>query len=306
MVKKTKRRKAKNRRLLITLLLIILIFSLNAFKNKSNTEQDIIEGEDKEFVKETTFKDNINIFNVLILGVDSNNLNNTKCRTDTIMVASLNLENNKASIISIPRDTRVKIKGRKYKDKINHAHVYGGVALTIDTVEELLNIPIHNYIKIDYKALEKVIDEIGGVHIDVPIDMKYSDPYADPPLYINLEKGPQILSGEKAIQFVRFRKGYKDQDIGRISSQQHFIRAVLEEISQPKNIIKIPKLIDILIENTETNLSKTQIVKYSLKGIKINSSEINMVTLPGTSKLYNGVWYYDVSQEDIEILISNL
>ncbi len=307
--KKSKKRSKRIRRnrFIVSLLLITSIMILYAINKESSSikEENLIPSDN---VEESVFEDpnNDDILNFLILGVDTKNIQeNNKTRTDTIMVASINKTNNEASLISIPRDTRVEIKGRKYKDKINHAHVYGGVDLTKETVENLLKISIHNYIKVDYVVLERIIDEIGGIEINVPMDMKYSDPYADPPLKIDLKKGIQVLSGDEAVQFVRFRKGYADQDLGRISAQQSFIKALLDQALSTKNIMKIPKLIDIFFEHTEADLTKSEVVKYSLKGMKIKSSEIKMGTIPGKSEMINNVWYYEPNEEELKTFIGN-
>lgn len=306
--KSTKRRKRIRRnRFIVSLLLIsaiMLLYSINEESNSIKEENILLKDEIEELpLKKPKEKD---IINFLIMGVDTNDLQSSKnSRTDTIMVASLDKENNKVSIISIPRDTRVEISGRKYKDKINHAHVYGGVNLTKEAVEKLLKINIHNFITVDYLIIKKIVDEIGGVEIDVPMDMKYSDPYSDPPLRIDLKKGVQVLNGDEAIQFLRFRKGYTDQDLGRIRAQQEFIKAMLKKMVNPKIIIKIPKLVDISLDYTETDLTKSEIIKYSLYGIKIKPEEIKMGTIPGGSKMINNIWYYEPNYEALNSFIKN-
>ncbi|MBS3994742.1 MAG: LCP family protein, partial [Alkaliphilus sp.] len=128
--------------------------------------------------------------NILIVGVDAKDTNASEgARTDTIMLATFNPTSKLLDIISIPRDTRVKIAGRKGEDKINHAYAFGGIENAIETVEGFLNVKINYYVKVDYKGLIKLVDDIGGIEIDVPMDMKYNDPYSDPPIKIDLKKG---------------------------------------------------------------------------------------------------------------------
>lgn len=151
--------------------------------------------------------------NILLFGIDSESLSSEKgTRSDTIMLLSLDPSVKEPILISIPRDTRVKIPDRNTQEKINHAHAYGGTELLVKTVEEFLNLQIDYYVKINYLAVEEIVNAIGGVSIDVPIDMRYEDPYADPPLNINIKQGLQTLNGREALHFLRFRSGYANQD----------------------------------------------------------------------------------------------
>lgn len=163
---------------------------------------DLVKGDEGN--KDITF---------LLLGVDSRDASKAKGqRTDTMMLCRYDDTTGKVSILSIPRDTMASIRGRKNKEKINHAHAYGGPELSVKAVKDLLGISLDYYVRVDYKIVEDVVELIGGVEVDVPMDMKYSDPYATPPLNINLKKGKQVLDGEESLQFLRYRKGYADQD----------------------------------------------------------------------------------------------
>lgn len=246
------------------------------------------------------------IVNVLLLGVDSMDGKNEKgIRTDTIMVLSLNPKENKASILSIPRDTRVRIRGRRGYDKINHAHAYGGVDLAVKTVKDLLGIPIHHYVKVDYQALFKTVDDVGGVEVYVPMDMKYTDTSADPPLYIDLKKGTQVLDGNKAMQFLRYRKGYPDQDLGRIRAQQQFMDALIKKVLSPSSIVRIPNYIETLHKYVDTDLRKRDMISLALAASKINPNEIEKATLPGQPMMISGVAYYKYDEEKTKELVKN-
>lgn len=245
--------------------------------------------------------------NVLILGVDAKNIQNSKgSRTDTIMIASFDPQNKVVHILSIPRDTRVIISGQKGHDKINHAHAYGGVETAINTIESFLNIDINYYIKVDYNGLAKVVDDIGGVEVDVPMNMKYSDPYADPPLKIDLKKGKQILDSDKALQFVRFRKGYSDQDLGRIDAQHTFIRALADKLLGPRTILVLPKLLETFSNYVETNIPPSVITAYSFKAATIKKDNITINTIPGESKLIHSIWYYIPNNRAIKEMVSEM
>lgn len=224
---------------------------------------------------------------VLLMGVDTKDVKRSKgTRTDTMMLVKVNFEDGKVNILSIPRDTRVLVKGRE--DKINHAHAYGGADLSIRTVRDFLNLDLDYYVKVDYKAVMEIVDAIGGVEIDVPRNMTYYDPSADPPLNINLKKGVQVLDGQKAHDFLRWRKnnaltsGYGD--IGRIESQQMFLKELIKQTLKPKNIFKLPTLIETYYDYVETNIPLNVILKGAISANKIDIENMETATVPGESK----------------------
>ncbi len=246
-------------------------------------------------------------FRILVLGVDSKDYKlNKSVRSDTIILADFNAKTGTINLISIPRDTKTPIKGRKNEEKINHSFAYGGPQLTLETVSNLLNIEIGNYLVVDYQAVREYINLIGGVDLYVPMDMKYSDPVADPPLYIDLKEGDQNLDGDKALQFLRFRKGYKNADLGRIQAQQTFLKAMIKQSVKPSNIIKIPRLVKIYKENIETNLPLLRAFKEGLFFFKYDLDNIESITLKGQSKTIGGVSYYIIDEGELEGLVNNL
>ncbi len=248
-------------------------------------------------------KDRINI---LIFGVDSPDKEKSNhSRSDSIMLLTMDSKKERPTMISIPRDTRVKIPGRKNFDKINHAHAYGGPELLVKTVEEFLEIDITYYVRINYNAVIEVVDALGGVEIDVPMNMKYSDPYATPPLNIDLKKGLQTLNGKQSVEFMRFRKGYANQDLGRIEAQQQFIKALLDTAISPSTILKVPELIDIAYRNVDTNISKSKMASLGMMATSINTENIVKLTLDGVPKTINGISYYAVEKKTVEELKDN-
>lgn len=243
--------------------------------------------------------------NILVFGVDSISKDSDNKRSDSIMLLTIDKDKQKPTIISIPRDTRVKIPGRKNHDKINHSHAYGGPELLVKTVEQLLDIKINYYVGINYNAVIEVVDALGGVEMDVPINMKYSDPYDEPPLHIDIKKGLQVLDGQQSIHFMRFRKGYANQDLGRIEAQQQFAKALVDKTLSPATILKIPQLIDIIYENVNTNISRKNMLSLGLMYSTLDKDSINKITLSGKPKMVNGVSYFVVSEDDIVELKNN-
>jgi anionic cell wall polymer biosynthesis LytR-Cps2A-Psr (LCP) family protein len=147
------------------------------------------------------------------------------------------------------------------------------------TVSNLLDIPIHHYVKVDFKGVEKIVDLMGGVKINVPKDMYYVDPVQN--LYIDIKKGEQVLKGKQALHFLRYRSGYIDQDLGRIKAQQDFAKAFIDKLTSPAMIPKAISLLNTMVEYTKTNLEQEEITAYALDIGKIDTGNIKMYTLPG-------------------------
>lgn len=244
--------------------------------------------------------------NILAFGVDAHDKNSSEDkRADTIILISIDSSGKDPVLISIPRDSRVKIPGKRYPDKINHSHAFGGPELLVTTVENLFSIHIDYYIGVNYKSVEEVVDALGGIEVDVPFDMKYNDPYDDPPLYIDLKKGKQVLDGKNALCFLRYRKGYTNQDIGRIEAQQQFINAVMDKLVSPLTVIKLPKLINIFYDNVNTNIPKSKLLSLAWKGYRMKSEEMTKFTLSGRSQMINGIYYYILKNNELQEIREN-
>ncbi len=223
--------------------------------------------------------------NILCLGLDKDGM-----RSDVIMVVSVDPDTEQINILSIPRDTRVKYPNGKY-DKINHAMGYKKPEETIiGLVKNVTGMPIHYYCEIDFEGFRNVIDILGGVEFDVPMDMHYDDPTQD--LHIHVNKGFQKLDGKQAEGVVRFRAGYATGDSGRIPVQQDFLRALFKQKLKPQYLVKAPSLIKEIYENVETNFSVADALDYVSMLKKLNGDSMNTYILPGDSAYIGGVSYY--------------
>jgi LCP family protein required for cell wall assembly len=237
------------------------------------------------------------IINTLLMGVDEG-------RSDTIIVVRYNKNTHQIAMISIPRDTRVDIPGYGY-EKVNAAiGKKGGAALAMKTVGNLLDIPIHHYVKVDFRGVEKIVDILGGVKIDVPPGMDYEDPAQN--LYIHLKPGVQVLNGKDSLKFLRFRSGYVDQDLGRIKAQQKFINAFIDKLTSPSVILKAPTLINTMVENVRTNMEQEDIAAYILDIGEINTDKITMQTLPGEGKYVGIVSYFIHDQDKLDEMMDGI
>ncbi|QKQ75052.1 LCP family protein [Nostoc sp. TCL240-02] len=198
--------------------------------------------------------------------------------SDVMLLLKFDPETKKIIMLSIPRDTRTEIEGYGVK-KINAANVDGGPALTARTVSNLLGgAGIDRYIRINVLGVAKLIDALGGVTVYVPKNMKYQDDSQH--LYINLKAGKQHLGGEQALQLLRFRHDELG-DIGRIQRQQMVIRALMDQTLNPATVAQLPKVLDVVKDHIDTNLTVEELVALMGFGVRTNRSNMQMLMLPG-------------------------
>jgi len=229
-----------------------------------------------------------NIKRVMIMGVDARA--DDIGRSDTLMVASLDETTDKAMLLSLPRDTRVKIEGNGY-DKINHAYAFGGRKLSQKAVEELLGVKMDHYVLIDTKSFERIIDAIGGVDIDVEKRMYYEDPWDDDGgLVIDLYPGEQHMNGKRAIEYVRYRDG--EGDIGRIRRQQKFMRSVLEQVISPQILPRLPVIVNELSAMIDTDMSPTELMAFANQMKEIHESGLDVQMVPGKPAYLKDISYW--------------
>lgn len=255
--------------------------------------------------------ESVGMINILLLGVDEGGM-----RSDTIMLASINGKENKVNILSIPRDTRVRI-GKGYQ-KINAAIGIGAQEvkkgnleepeeLSVEKVKALTGLPIHYFMSIDFEGFKEVIDVLDGVDFEVPFNMVYDDPTQN--LHINLKKGMQHLDGEAAHDFVRFRqgnpgyRGYANGDLGRIEAQQAFIRALVKQKLKPEYILKANELFEVISKYVRTNYTARDLVKHIGVIKNLTPSAVKMHQLPNHTQTIDGLSYVICHDDELEKLI---
>lgn len=221
-------------------------------------------------------------------------------RSDVVMLVTIDPVTERAQLLSLPRDTYVAIEGHDGKTKLGHAYAYGGEKLAEETVENFLDVRIDYYATVDYNAVERLVDAVGGIEVDIPFDYSYEDTYVVPNLHIDFKKGKQKLNGADAVRYLRIRKIYEDQDIDRIQVQQRFIMQLFDKLKRPMMILKIPELIDIALDNIETNLSYGQIAYLAKMGLDMDRENIQTDTLVGENTRIGDVEYYIVDQESAQ------
>lgn len=242
-------------------------------------------------------KENYGI-NILVVGTD--NVDGTR-RSDAISVIHINKALTKVRALSIPRDTRVNID-RVGVSKINHAYAYGGVKLLQKTVSDFLSIPIHHHVVINAHGIKALIDEVGGVTVDIKHPMKYDDFAGN--LHINFDPGKTHLDGERLLQYVRFRSNSKG-DIGRIERQQEVSKLLFDQVFRLRSLIVSPKLMRLFFKSVQTNLSLSQMSQYlSVFLRKKDELSIQFLTVPGSVRLLGGVSYWRPDIVYLDNLIS--
>ena len=224
--------------------------------------------------------------NILAFGIDDTK--RTK-RSDALIVVHLDKEKNRIGVLSIPRDTRANVEGHGIT-KLNHAYAYGGTGLLVQSVSEFLNIPIHHHIKIDSNGIEKFIDQLGGISLDVEKNLYYVDQAGD--LYIDIKEGEQTLSGKQAVAFLRFRQD-NEGDIGRVRRHREFLHAVSEKLFNPVGLLKLPAVVKQIANFIQTDISKRQMIGLASQFYDAFKAD-NMVkgTVPGAVATINGVSYW--------------
>lgn len=245
--------------------------------------------------------------NVLLVGLEGT-------RSDTIMLASYDRKTKEASLISIPRDTYYPREGYyKYSDVQKINAIYGmekdGINALVKAVEDLTGIPIDNYTTIDYDGVRAAVDAIGGVEVNVPFHMRYTDPYDKPPLDINIPAGKQIIYGDKAMEFLRFRKtnyegysGYYNGDLGRVQVQQQFIKSAIKKALS----LKLPSVISAVYPHVNTDLTLTDLLSIGKDAIGFSIDNLETVTLPGTDRTMGGLSFYVADGEEVRKIVYEL
>ncbi|MDD3570166.1 MAG: LCP family protein [Lachnospiraceae bacterium] len=284
----------------------VVIYGVTRNSEKVPTVAEVTNSDEKteNSQAQTDDEDIKKITNVAVFGSDKGGT-----RTDVMFVVSFNSETKEINILSIPRDTKVKMTdemiasleerkrsgfipyhdGQKGVCKINEVHAYAGDGyrneFSMMMVEDLLGIKLDYYVKFTPDTFKTVVDSICGVDFEVATDMKYSDP--EQGLYINLKAGYQHLDGDKAEQLVRYRDGYAAKDLKRITVQQDFIKALMQKVLSTDTLLtNIQPLTKTVISTVETNISIMDALKYVKYVNYIDVDNVKMETIPGVGGSY--------------------
>ncbi|WP_410984628.1 LCP family protein [Bacillus cereus] len=313
---RTSKRRFKKRRLLWFILIPLLIVTLGGggysfhiySKAKSilNNAYAKLDRGDKSDKREKAVKPMTDNVSVLIMGVDESDLREKSygkaTRTDALLLATINKNDKSVKLVSIPRDSRVYIKSRDKHDKITHAHVFGGVDSTIDTVENFLDVPVDYYVKFNFKSFIKIVDSLGGIDVDVPVEFTEQNS-KDEAGAIHLKKGRQHLNGEEALALARTR--HIDSDYMRGQRQQLVLEAIALKALSINSINKIGSLLDAVENDLKTNLTFDDMMTIS-KNTMGSDLKMDKLQVKGTDEYIDGTYYYIPDEKNVQDITTTL
>ncbi|WP_336183747.1 LCP family protein [Bacillus sp. 205(2023)] len=306
--KKSKRRKILKRIMLLFVLALLVVVGLGGYKlyktiNAADDSYDALSRGDKSNLRSEVVDMKKKPFSILFMGIEDYATKGQKGRSDSLIVVTLDPKNKTMKMLSIPRDTRVQLASDTTgsKTKINSAYSKGGKDETVETVENFLQIPIDKYVTVDFDGFKDVINEVGGIDVDVPFDFdEKSD--VDESKRIYFKKGEMHLNGEKALAYARMRKQDKRGDFGRNDRQKQILNALIDRMSSASNIAKIDKIAETASENVETNIRITEGLALQQIYSGFTSKKIDTLSITG-SDLYlgpNNTYYFEPDAANLE------
>ena len=295
-MKRSDKKKSKKLWLKIPLIVILVLilgvgtYAFSIYNNAKKTVNDKMHdpvssidiGVAKKKIKAT------DPLNILLMGIDTEE--SDKGRSDALMVLSLDPQEDKMQLVSIPRDTRTTIVGKGKEDKINHAYAFGGADMTVATVEEFLDVEMDYYVRMNMSGLQELVDQLGGITVGNDIawqDDKYEFGF-----------GPTEMDGDKTMHFVRMRKQDPEGDFGRTKRQRQVIQGIVDKGASVASVTKIDGMIDIMGNNMATNLDFDDMKKL-LAGYKDTRKNFNDYQMKGEGTKIDGIYYMIVSEEEI-------
>ncbi|QGQ48156.1 LCP family protein [Metabacillus sediminilitoris] len=291
-----KKRRLFLRRILFFAILLFLVIAgymgyvlFETFQAASGSYSELARG-DKSKLRTEAVEISEDPFSIILLGVE-NYSSGGNGRTDSIMVATINPKDQTVKLLSIPRDTRVYIEEEGEEDKINHAYVYGGKDATINAVEDLLDIPIDYYATVNFEGFKEIIDEIGGVTVEVPFDFTEKSDIKGKDR-IEFHEGTMTLNGEEALAYARMRKQDPRGDFGRNDRQKQIITAAVSSIFTPKNLLKVDEIASHVGDNIETNMRVSEGLGLQSQFSNFKSSAIEQLKLEGSDEYIGGTYYF--------------
>ena len=311
-VKKRKKNNHKKLKIFLLILSMIIIIFLGIFTYRVYKNGWGLQGLLSTVLgqNEQTLAD-LDTLDFLLIGESGN-------MTDTIMACRYDPKTQKAYMLSIPRDTFIgnSESNASTSDKINCVYnIKKDPMTTVKAVNKVTGLNLKYYVFVDTKALIEIVDAIGGVEFDVPIDMDYDDTSKENTLHIHLKQGTQKIDGDKAEQLLRFRhnndgtsypKEYGDNDLGRMHTQRDFIKATLNQTIRANNIFKLNELLDIVNKHVKTNLSVSLIKDYIPYAVNFDTESLQSDMLPNESKKINEIWFVKVIDSEAEKLVNDM
>lgn len=274
------------------LLLGIVAFVIMVYMDFTKTIKDTYEPIDREISGKREVPvafDKEEPFSVLVLGVDARE--GDSGRSDTIVVLTVNPETNSTKMVSIPRDTYTEIVGRGFKDKLNHAFAFGGTEMAMDSVENLLDIPIDYVVQVNMESFKDIVDAVGGITVNNALDFKEGN--------YSFAKGNIHLNGDEALAYVRMRKQDPRGDFGRQDRQKQVIEGVLREGASVSSILNYKDIFGAIGNNVRTNMTFDEIVDIQKHYRNAVGNVDQLYIKDGQGQKMNGIWYYILNDNEL-------
>ena len=294
----------KAKRFFITLLVILVGFFGSKFiLDRLEAIQRFNINGNENIINDDAINTEEGQYLILLVGVDKNgNDDNTDfTRTDTIMLVSADTKTGNMELLSIPRDSRVKIRDKF--DKVNHAHAFGGIELTMQTLRQFLGLDIDYYVQVNYQALINIVDALGGVDYDVPEGINIHKGK------VKIQPGQNHLDGNEVMWYLRTRNIYNNGDIGRVNTQQAFVKAMVDEMVKKSKDMNLMTFISNYIKYVKTNLPMSAMLDLAGHINSFSSDKMSTHTVPGMEQTINGTSYwipdYDKTWQIVDDSYSN-
>lgn len=292
--KPKKRKNVKNFLVILFILFIVLgLFIWKLYNDVAGSTERIYKDVETEVVRESTIEiKKKEPFSILLLGVDTGAFERSdQGRSDTMMVMTVNPNTEQATIVSIPRDTRTEIIGHGTIDKINHAYAFGGTSMSVNTVQNMFDIPIDYYVEVNMQGLQDIIDAVSGIQVTSPLTFSFEG-------YSFTEGSSTLMDGETALAYARMRYDDPDGDSGRQERQRQVIQATIEKVASFSTISNFQNVLSSLENNMQTNLEFDDVIKI-FNNYRSAAGNIQQEQLEATGTMIDGIYYGIVSDEEM-------
>jgi polyisoprenyl-teichoic acid--peptidoglycan teichoic acid transferase len=304
--KKQKKLSGKRLAIRVTLLLTLSLFlSVAAYAvslqkkavDAADRAYEVVPNRPKSDIREVKVEPATDNVSILFIGVDDSEARSqgdSNSRSDALLLATLNPKNKSVKLVSIPRDSYVYIPEVGYRDKITHAHAFGGTRATIEAVEGLFDIPVDYYVKMNFNAFIDVVDAVGGIDAEVPYERIEKD--ENDKNTIHLMPGLQHLDGKHALALARTRM--LDSDVERGKRQLMILQSIMKEAVSVKSVTKYGDVIDAVGDNMKTDMTFNE-MKSFLEYAKGGMPQVDTLSLSGYNDMSTGIYYWKLDETDL-------
>ncbi|AIY06304.1 transcriptional regulator [Planococcus sp. PAMC 21323] len=275
----------------------LAVYLFTIYNSFTNTLEEIHEPIEREASEKRTTDQEVDLndqdpFSVLLLGVDERE--DDRGRSDTMVVMTINPTDKSTKMVSIPRDTYTEIVGRGTTDKINHAYAFGGIEMSMATVENLLDIPIDYVLQVNMEGFQDIVDAVGGVEVNNTL------------AFDEFEKGTLELDGEEALAYVRMRKQDPEGDFGRQNRQKQVIQGIMKKGASVNSLLNYKSIFTALGDNVRTNMTFDEMMDVQSNYRDAIGTVDQMMVEDGTGETINGIWYYMMNDAELAEIQSTL